>query len=140
LKSGWASASGCVASDDELRMLFALRWVELTGLRDRPGFKPTLAELRRYYRFLLLHPEGAGQGATRDRAAARLRYVAALARRDPDYPADLARGTLLGALGLDEQSSEALGEHLTRRAGSEWTLRARNYLLAVTPDPATAEP
>jgi hypothetical protein len=140
LKSGWASAAGCVASDDELRTLFALRWVELTGLRERPGFKPSLAELRRYYRFLLLYPEGAGQGAARDRAAARLRYVAALARRDPDYPTDLARGTLLGTLGLDEQSSEALGAHLTRPAGSEWTLRARNYLLAVTPDPATAEP
>jgi hypothetical protein len=140
LKSGWSSAAGCIATDDELVTLFALRWVELTRLRDRPGFKPSLAELRRYYRFLLLYPEGVGQGAARERAAARLRYVAALARRDPDYPADLARGTLLGTLGLDEQSSEALAAHLTRPGGAQWTLRARNYLLAVAPDPVTGEP
>lgn len=140
LKSGWNNAAGCIATDDELVTLFALRWVELTRLRDRPGFKPTLAELRRYYRFLLLYPEGVGQGAARERAAARLRYVAALSRRDPDYPADLARGTLLGTLGLGEQSSAALGAHLTGRGGAHWTLRARNHLLAVAPDPATDEP
>jgi hypothetical protein len=140
LQSGWASGADCIASDDELVTLFALRWVELTQLRAEAGFKPSLAELRRYYRFLLLYPEGGAGAATQGRSAARLRYVAALARRDPDYPADLARGALLGSLGVDQQSAEALGAHLTRHAGAEWTLRARNYLLAVTPDQATGEP
>lgn len=140
LRSGWASSQGCIASDDELVTLFVLRWVELTRLRDEPRFRPSLAELRRYYRFLLLHPEGAAGGAPGERATARLRYVAALAKRDPDYPADLARGTLLGARGANEQSAEALGAHLTRSGAAQWTLRARNYLLAVTPEQTTGEP
>lgn len=142
LQSGWAGPGGCVASDDELVTLFALRWLELTQLRDAPKLKPSLGELRRYYRFLLLHPEGAsGRDRTRERALARLRYVAALERRDREYPADLARGALLGALGSSEQSAEALGDHLSRPAGAQWTLRARNYLLAVARlDPDAAEP
>src|SRR5262249_55727283 len=58
-RRGWASAATqrCVASDDELTALFARRWAELTRLRDEPHFKPTLGELRRFYRFLLLYPE-----------------------------------------------------------------------------------
>ena len=135
LHSGWAEKNGCIASDDELRTLFVLRWAELTHLRQDPHFKPSLGELRRYYRFLLLHPEGASdKDANRDRVLSRLRYVTALARRDTEYPADLARGSLLGSVGLAAQSAQALGAHLGRSSGGTWTLRARNYLLAVTPE------
>ena len=131
-RSGWAGPGGCIASDDELTTLFALRWLELTQLRDRPQLKPSLGELRRYYRFLLLHPEGAaGEDKSGQRASARLRYVAALEKRDSEYPAELARGAILGAQGASESSAEALGNHLGSSSGAEWTLRARNYLLAV---------
>jgi hypothetical protein len=142
LRSGWAGPAGCIASDDELLTLFALRWLELTQLRGVSQLKPTLGELRRYYRFLLLHPEGAaGVDGPRRRALARLRYVAALEKRDTEYPADLARGALLAALGMAEPSVEALSTHLGRSTGSVWTLRARNYLLAVAADAdAAAEP
>lgn len=135
--SGWVQGGACVASDDELRTLFALRFVELTGLRDVPGFRPTLPELRRYYRFLLLYPEAGaasadGASAQRQRALARLRYVAALSRRDPDYPAQLARGVLLAELGAAAESAEAFTAHLSRSTGALWMLRARNYLLGVS--------
>jgi hypothetical protein len=128
---GWYDERGdCIATDDELATLFRLRWLELTKLRDAEPLKPRLGELRTYYRFLLLHPEGGGDVAARNRA--RLRYVAALQRRDPEYPAHLARGALFGALGMNAESSAALGQHLEESGRATWTLRARNYLLDVS--------
>ncbi len=130
-RNGWAGADGCVASDDELQTLFIRRWTELTRLRDHPRFKPTLGEVRRYFRFLLLYPEhSAGSEApARARAGLRLRYVEALARHDSEYPVALARGSLLGALSLMPQCAQALNLHLARPGRAEWNLRARNYLL-----------
>ena len=131
LRNGWASPDGCVASDDELETLFVRRWTEMTRLRDHPSFKATLGELRRYFRFLILHPEhsvGADSPA-RARAGLRLRYVEALARRDTEYPLSLARGSLLGELSLMPESAQALSSHLARPSSAEWNLRARNYLL-----------
>jgi hypothetical protein len=129
--NGWAGPAGCVASDDELTTLFGRRWTELTRLREHPRFKPTLVELRSYYRFLLLHP-GPGPGTdapARERAATRLRYVDALARRDTEYPLELARGSLLAEMGDMPQSAQALNRQLARAGSSFWNLRARNYLL-----------
>jgi len=130
-RNGWAGPEGCLASDDELFALYTRRWSDLTRLRDDAHFKPTLGELRRYYRFLLLYPElGAGTDAKpRERAAMRLRYVEALARHDTEYPLALARGSLLGELGMMQESAQALSQHLARPGGAEWNLRARNYLL-----------
>ncbi len=130
VRSGWAGPSGCLASDEELLTLFGLRFVELTGLGEQPGFEPTLSELRRYYRFLLLYPPG-GAASPEAQRSARLALVSTLARRDPDYPGDLARGVLLGALGASEASADAHTAHLGRSGGAFWNLRARNYLLGV---------
>jgi hypothetical protein len=130
-RNGWADAGGCRASDDELETLFLRRWVDVTHLREHPRFKSTLGELRRYYRFLLLHPERLGQGAegAAERAAVRLRYVEALAKRDTEYPLELARGSLLGALGDTPRSAQALSSYLSRASGAQFNLRARNYLI-----------
>jgi hypothetical protein len=129
-KNGWAGPDGCVASDDELTALFARRWAELTRLREDPHFKPTLGELRRYYRFLLLYPErSGGEMPVRERASMRLRYVDALGRRDTEYRVGLARGSLLGELGMMQESAQTLGQHLAGPGSFEWNLRARNYLL-----------
>jgi hypothetical protein len=130
-RSGWLGPEGCVASDDELTTLFMLRWTEQTGLRADRRFAPTLGEWRRYFRFLLLHPEAAEGAETpsRERARQRLRYVEALARHDTEYPLGLARGSLFGELGLMPESARALTEHLARPRSHEWNLRARNYLL-----------
>jgi hypothetical protein len=131
LTNGWAGPDGCLASDDELVSLFERRWTELTRLRDLPRFKPTLGESRRYFRFLLLHPEHrAGPEAPAvERATLRLRYVEALARYDTEYPLALARGSLFAELGMMPQSAQALSRHLARPGSASWNLRARNYLL-----------
>ncbi len=143
IRNGWLGPSGSGASDDELRTLFVFRWTELTGLRQQPGFAPSLGELRRYYRFLLLYPERAGAtGSDLDPSETmrrRLQYVEALAKRDPDYPAALARGALLGALGMAPASVAALEAHRTRRPDGEWSLRARNYLAYALDGPAPDE-
>jgi hypothetical protein len=131
-KSGWVDRGNCVASDDELATLFSLRWLELTGLRDVPGFKPTLGELRRYYRFLLLYPEQTkGQLPL---AARRLRYAEALAKYDGEYPIALVRGILQAELGRAESGAAQLSAYLGQNDGAGWQLLARNYLLYVTGD------
>jgi hypothetical protein len=137
---GWLSERGFRGSEAELSTMFTLRWLELTRLRSEPTLKPTLAELRRYHRFLLLYPErGPGkQASARERAELRLRYVEGLARHDHEYPSGLARGSLLAQLGAGPQSAEALGGYLARPSGTEWALRARNYLLHVAAGGAQA--
>lgn len=142
-RSGWLGPSGCIAADDELEAMFTRRWTELTGLRAERHFAPTLGELRRYVRFLLLHPERSGdaESPARQRASQRLRYVEALARHDTEYPLGLARGSLLAELGMMPESARALSEHLARPRANEWNLRARNYLLfaASGREPESAE-
>ena len=135
-RNGWAGPDGCIASDDELATLFALRWSELTRLRDEPHLRASLGELRRYYRFLLLHPEQARglDSPERARAGMRLRYVEALAHRDTEYPLELARGALLAQLGRLPESAQALTAQLGRPSGAAWNLRARNYLLYAASD------
>jgi hypothetical protein len=135
-RSGWVADGACIATDDELRSLFKRRWTELLRLRAYAPFKPTLGELRRYFRFLLLHPERGTETDEHDGVATRLRYVTALARVDGEYPADLARGVLLGSLGMSAESAAALIEHLARPRGSDWNLRARNHLLFAAKDAA----
>jgi len=132
-QNGWLGPEGCVASDDELAALFERRWLELTRLRDEPGFRPMLGDVRRYFRFLLLHPErpnGSDPPAVA-RAKLRLRYVEALSRRDTEYPLSLARGSLLAELGLFPASADALTQHLAQPGRASWNLRARSYLLFV---------
>jgi hypothetical protein len=129
----WLSPDGCVASDGELETLFTRRWAELTLLRDEPQFKPSLGELRRYFRFLLLHPERGdpSEAPARERARMRLRYVETLAHHDTEYPLALARGSLLAELGAMPDSARTLSGYLARPSSLEWNLRARNYLLFV---------
>lgn len=129
--NGWLGADGFVGSEDELRALFVMRWSQLTRLRDDPALSPSLAELRRYYRFLLLYPEHTpGQDAPAvERAQLRLRYAAALARHDRDYPLSLARGCLFGQIGSRPESAQAFSGYLAGSSAGEWKLRARNHLL-----------
>jgi hypothetical protein len=129
LANGWAGPEGCIGSDEELITLFMVRWGELTHLRDLPQFRPTLADWRRYYRFLLLHPESAS--APDQLAQRRLRYVEALARRDRDYPAALARGCLLRQAGETAAAAEQLQGFWASGRDGAWSLRARNYLVGV---------
>lgn len=139
-RNGWIGPEGCVASDDELESLFLRRWSDVTRLGDQPQFKPTLGELRRYYRFLLLHPEwpaeGTGTPTSAALAAVRLRYVEALARRDTEYPVRLARGSLLAEMGNMPASAQELREYLSRPGAAAFNLRARNYLIYAASGPS----
>jgi hypothetical protein len=133
-ESGWTRAPHQLAlSAEERAALFRMRWSELTGLRETLPFSPTLDDYREYYRLLLEHPEGPlGEGGDerRDRIRLQLGYVDALAKHDPDYPADLARGVLLFQLGTYAEAEQALRAHVFRHPDGPWALRAQNYLRA----------
>ena len=125
--SHWFDDSGRLAlSSDERRILFRVRWGVLTGLGETHPFEPTLSEWRVYYAFLLRHPEGAPQLTT----SQQLSYVNALARVDPAYPADYARGVLLYRGGRLAEAARAFSGHLERYPSGRWALRARNFWLA----------
>jgi hypothetical protein len=120
--SGWLSTPRRLDLGLAERMtLFRLRWSELSGLREGV-FAPSANEWRLYYRFLLEHPE---PGAD---SAAALRYVAAVQKYDPDYPALLARGMLELRAGRPAQAIEPLTAHLAARPSGRWRLRAQNQL------------
>lgn len=133
-ESGWTRPPhNLVLSKSERATLFRMRWTELTGLSDTLPFSPTLDDWRAYYRLLIEHPEGSiGKGGDERRDIVRLRlgYVDALSKRDPDYPADLARGVLFYQLGTFPDSAREIRAYLLRRPAGPWTLRAQNYLRA----------
>lgn len=133
LANGWVERGGCLASDDELMSLYGVRWLELTHLREHPRLRPSLGELRRYYRFLLLYPEQGKDAGPDSLAKRRLSYVEALTKVDGEYPVALARGALLGQLGQSEASAAALSGYLGQ-TGDDFRLRARNYLLFAARD------
>lgn len=127
--NGWIDASRRVlASPDERALLFRLRWTELTALGARPPFRPSLNEWRIYYRFLIQHPELGAKGDGSAEARRRLGYVEALAHKDSEYLADLARGVLYFSLAEYPAAAGALENHLAAHPDGVWSLRARNYL------------
>jgi hypothetical protein len=105
----------------------------LIGRRAVFPFSPSLNEWRIYYGFLLRHPQhGARTDDTGDDGAAtRLRIVAALSRKDPEYPAAVARGLLLYQLGDVEGSAASYRRYLGEHAGGPYTVLARNQLIYV---------
>ena len=129
---GWIDERGRLRlSEPERAVLFEFRWLELLGVRDAPAFAPSLDAWRRYFRCLLQHPQAPGpEGSTPDADRARLAYVSALARVDPEYPAALARGVLHQRLGEVLEAREALEQHLRAHPHGPWALRARNHWLS----------
>ena len=126
-RSGWLGEDHRLVLDEgERDVLFRLRWSELTGLAKQHPFRASLNDWRVYYRLLLEHPDVAPQHAAR----AQLRYVAALARLDPDFPASLANGVLAYRLGDYGQAANAFREHLDAHPDGPWRLRAQNHLAA----------
>lgn len=123
--SGWLDGQRLRASEPERRVLYRVRWSELTGLRADPAFAPTANEWRLYYRFLLAHPEPA-----RARQGEQLRYVAAVEKVDLDYPGAFARGVIYFRLGAYKQSADAFRSFLDKHPDGPWRLRAKNHLLA----------
>ena len=126
-KSGWVAGGALVLTDEELALLFRMRWNELTGLGHAAAFQPTLDEYRDRYALLLRHPAGDDDAIRRSR---QLAYVDAIEKLDHDYPAAFARGVLLYRAGAYEAAADAFRAHLAARPDGPWTLRARNHLLA----------
>ncbi len=129
---GWVDRHGrFIMSRVEREVLFRIRWARLAGLLDEHPFAPSLTDWRTYYRFLLEHaPTPSRVEARRQQALATLEVVRALEKRDPDYPALLARGVLLYEHGAYAAADQALGAHLLRFPEGPWRLRAQNYLTA----------
>lgn len=114
-------------SEEELRLLFRVRWGLLTRTHRVHPFGPDLNAFRRYYAVLLAHPEGPDDVV--DRARRRLSYVEALAKVDPSYPASFARGTLLYELGEVTASARAFEAFLNRTPDGPFVTLARNHWL-----------
>jgi hypothetical protein len=136
-RSGLVGQDGrLVFSSAELFVLYRVRWTELVGALDDTEFRPTLQELRAYYRALMSHPEGANE---LERDSSRLAYVGALQTRDGEYPASLARGVLHYRLGQRAAAAAAFEEHLAANPDGPYALRARNHLLAALAGASPAE-
>ena len=131
--NGWFDSAGQLLPDEAVvRVLFRIRWADLIGKRATYPFSPSLNEWRIYYRFLLEHPERAHATEADERMAddsARLRVATALSAKDPDYPADMARGYLLYRLGETGAAASAYRRHLGKFPGGPYALLAQNYLI-----------
>lgn len=128
---GWIDADRKLElGERERAVLFEFRWLQLLGVRDDQTFAPALDEWRRYFRCLLEHPQADSSGAAPDASRARIGYVNALAKVDPEYPAALARGILHQRLGQPEEARRELELHLEAHPRGPWALRARNHWLA----------
>jgi hypothetical protein len=131
--NAWFTEDGHFLADQATRrVLFQLHWSDLLERRSSFPFAPTLNDWRLYYRFLLLHPERE-RGALSDPEStanlSRVRVVAALSRKDPDYPAFFARGYLFDRLGDPGAAATAYRTHLGQHESGAYALLARNYLI-----------
>jgi hypothetical protein len=126
VKNGWL-VQGAAVHTSALESLFRARWNDLTGLAKHPVFAASLDDFRARYAFLLEPP---GVISAERRGKLRREHVEKVARRDPDYPADFARGVLFFQAHAFEASAEAFRRHLARHPDGPWTLRAKNHLLA----------
>ena len=126
---GWFDERGRLRLDeDELFVLFRVRWTDLLGLLDHAELRPHLDEFRLYYRVQLEHPGG---GNPRDQDERRLAALRPLAAIDAELPRALAEGVLFARLGRTEQALSAFSAHLAAHPDGAWALRARNYQLAM---------
>jgi tetratricopeptide (TPR) repeat protein len=140
--SRWCTGNGRQLLPDEavLRAFFKKRWNGITGAEQGP-FALTLDEDRVRFDFLLRHPM-APSGASlpndpisvqrqrlRDEKA-RLEIIATLGKRDPTYPATLARGIVHYRLGRFGDALQAFRQHLAVTPDGPYSLRAQNYFKA----------
>lgn len=126
----WVEDGRVVLSDDELSLLFRIRWGRLTGtFRVRP-YGPSLDEFRAYYATYLRHTR-ARAGAPEEIAARQLPYVRALGAIDPTYPEAYALGALASMTGDAETARAAFARHLAQHPDGPYSLAARNHLLAL---------
>lgn len=128
LKSAWLDQNGQSAlSINELRVLFRVHWLRLTGLARHPEFKMNVDELRRYYATNLRHPPVAASDY-HAKAMSRIQFARGLGKVDPTYPAALTIAILSLQLGEPLKAEKLLREFLKVRPDGEWGAVARNFL------------
>ncbi len=124
----WMQDDEIVLSDEELALLFRVRWGRLTGTFRARAYGPTLDEFRAYYGTYLEHAHARG-GPPAEIAARQIAYVRALRAVDPSYPEAYALGALASMSGDFETARAAFARHLARHPGGAYSLAARNHLL-----------
>jgi hypothetical protein len=125
-ENGWLRNGRFVFEDDELRVMFRLRWSKLTGLDRLPAFRPRGVELLLYHRALLEHPDSR-DAFPRNQL---LGSINALSELDPSYPGALARGIVLYRSGDMEAALTAFRSYVDHHPTGPWVRRAEGYLLA----------
>ena len=124
------SAGRLEVTDDQLRLIFRIRWGRLLGVHRQRDYGPSLEEFRRFYSLQIQRPEGGAALNEAMRARVQLEAVQALAALDPDYPGDLARGIVLLNAGEPDAAVESLRRYRSAHPDGPWSTIARNTLLA----------
>lgn len=125
--AGWFVGGRFVASPATARVLFKARWNQVCGVTDVDGFRATPNEAVLLLRFLLTHPDGVEPMAQHQN---QLLVLEALSKRQPEYPINFARGSVLYQLGNYQLAGAAFQAHIDAHPDGPWSLRARNHLLA----------
>lgn len=127
-QTGWLTGAHHVTLQDrELLTLFRVRWSLLLGLQQNRRLHPTLDDWRSYHHIWITSLLQSDLPHS-ERLPRLADHVAALGRRDPSYPADLALGILALQQGQPAEARGALVRHLTGPLQHVWQLRAKNYL------------
>jgi len=150
---GWCEGHTLAPDATVLRVMFKHMWNGFLGLDARPELRPTIDEERALYAFYLSHAHpsktmrdalhAARRGAhdarsclaldEAERAATeawRIEHIARLAKIDPAYPADYARGVASFRRGDFGTSAMAFQAWLQAHPGGPLALRAQNFLRA----------
>ena len=152
---GWYQGGVLVPGEVELRAMYKQMWNGLLGFERRPGFEPSIDELRALYAFYLSHPRpsramrgalaAARRGARNAKAcqgvaeAEHMAIEASLVQRvknlsaiDPMYPADYALGIAAYRHGDYADSAAAFRRWLEAHRDGPLAIRAQNYLRAAS--------
>lgn len=125
-RGSWMKDGRVTFSDQDLRLLFRVRFGKLTDTHGQGQFGPSPDELLYYHALFLLHPPGAD---AHSRNSYKLNIVAALERLEPSYPAGLTRALLL----LEQNQPEAAAQALSSaKQTGPWTRIVQNTLLAAS--------
>ena len=150
---GWCEGHTIAPDGAVLRVMFKHMWNGFLGLDARAELRPTLDEERVLYAFYLSHAHpsktmrdalsAARRGAHDARAclaldeaeraateAWRIDHIARLAKIDPSYPADYARGVASFRRGDFGTSALAFQAWVAAHPGGALALRAQNFLRA----------
>lgn len=151
--AGWLDGRTLAMDDHVLRVAFKLKWNATAGLDTHAELGPTLDESRALYTFYLTHPhpqettrfsieaarrtartqadcDALAEGQRMASERWRVEKIDKLAKLDPAYPADYARGVGEYRAGRYEASARAFQQWLDAHPDGNYSLRAKNHLRA----------